>query len=147
MNQRIEELKRRVRDGEHLAPRRQEPIDILSECEAENLSWMRRVARLTVRQCEAEQVVIDPDEQILFTRTLPAETPCIYSREDWQRLTAGRTIHELGPINNVTADWGQALAMGLLGRKKAALASREHYRDNPESLEFLDSAIETIDGV
>ncbi len=147
MNQRIEELKRRVRDGERQAPRKKDPVNILPECEAENLSWMKRVARLTVRQCEAETVLIEPDEQIVFTRTLPAAIPCIYSREDWERLTAGRTIHELGPVNNVTADWGKALATGLLGRKKVALASRERYRDVPESVEFLDSAIETIEAV
>ena len=147
MNRRIEELKRRVREGERQALRKGEPINILPECEAENLSWMKRVARLTVRQCEAETVRVEPDEQIVFTRTLPAEIPCIYSREDWERLTTGRTIHELGPVNNVTADWGKTLAMGLVGRRKVALASRERYRDNLESVEFLDSAIETIDAV
>ncbi len=147
MNRRIEELKRRVRDGERQVLRKEEPIDVLTECDAEKLSWMKRVARLTVRQCEAEMVVIEPDERIVFTRTLPAQIPTIYSREDWERLTAGRTIHELGPINNVTADWGKTLTMGLLGRKKAALASRERYRHNLESVEFLDSAIETIDAV
>ena len=147
MNGRIEELKRRIRDGEHRVQRKKEPINVLPECDAENLSWMKRVARLTVRQCEAETVLIEPDERIVFTRTLPAQIPCIYSREDWERLTSGRTIHELGPINNVTADWGKALAMGLRGRNKVALASREQYRDNLESVEFLDSAIETIDAV
>jgi pyruvate-formate lyase len=147
MNRRIEELKRRVRDGKRQVLRKKEPINILPECEADNLSWMKRVARLTIRQCEAETVVIEPDERIVFTRTLPATIPCIYPREHWERLTAGRTIHELGPINNVTADWGKTLAMGLLGRKKVALASRERYKDNLEAIEFLDSAIETIDAV
>lgn len=147
MNPRIEELKRRVRDGEHRVLRKNEPINVLAECEAENLSWMRRVARLTVRQCEAETAVIEPDERILFTRTLPAAIPAVYSPEDWERLTAGRTLHELGPISNITADWGQTLTMGLSGRKAAALVSRERYRDDPEAVEFLDCAIETMDVV
>ena len=147
MNERLNELKQKVRDGEHHILRKVEPVDVLSECQAENLSWMRRVARLTVRQCEAETVNIEPDEWIVFTRTLPAEIPPIYSAEDWERLTAGRRLHELGPINNICADWGQTLAQGLLGRKAAALASREHYQDDPEVIEFLDSAIEAMDAV
>ena len=45
--------------------------DVHKECEQENLSWIRRTSRLTVRQCEAENVVIGPDERIVFTRTIP----------------------------------------------------------------------------
>jgi hypothetical protein len=63
MNRRIEELKRRVRDGKRQVLRKKEPINILPECEADNLSWMKRVARLTIRQCEAETVVIEPEER------------------------------------------------------------------------------------
>jgi len=78
MNARIEEMKRRVRAGENRSNRKAEPISILDECETENLSWSRRAARLTRRQCEAEKVIINPDERIVFTRTLPAEIPAIY---------------------------------------------------------------------
>ena len=81
MNDRLELMKKRMRAGEHHSVRQAAPIDILSECEAENLSWLRRVARLVRRQCEAEQVVIAPDEQIVFTRTLPAVPP-VYNSED-----------------------------------------------------------------
>lgn len=147
MNQRIDELKQRVRDGEHRVLRQKEPIEILPECEAENLSWMRRVARLTVRQCEAETVVIEPGERIVFSRTLPSEIPSIYSAEDWGHLTARSKLHELGPINNICADWGKALAQGLVGLNKIAQASRERYRDDPEAVEFLDSAIESMEAV
>ncbi len=147
MNQRLEGLKQRVRRGEHQILRRPEPISILEECEVEELSWMRRVARLTVRQCEAETPIIAPDEQIVFTRTLPADTPPIYSKEDWERHSEGQTLHELGPISNISADWGKVLAQGLLGRRAVAMASRQQYHDDPEAVEFLDSAIETIDAV
>lgn len=147
MNNRLEEIKQHIRDGEHHGFRKPEPIHILNECEEENLSWVKRAARLTVRQCEAETVVIGADEKIVFTRTLPAEIPDIYSPEDWARITAGRTIHESGPINNISPDWGEALSQGLLGRKQAALASREQHLNDPQAVEFLDSAVETIDAV
>jgi len=147
MNARIEEMKRRVRAGENRSNRRVEAISILEECEAENLSWSRRAARLTRRQCEAETVMLSPDERIVFTRTLPAKIPAIYSTADWEQLTAGRTLHELGPINNICADWGKVLSQGLLGRRNAALASRQRYQRAPLAVEFLDSAVDTIDAV
>ena len=104
------------------------------------------MARLVRRQCEAERVVIEPNERIVFTRTLPAVPP-IYSPDEWQRLTEGRTLHELGPINNICADWGMVLSQGLLGRQQAALAARDRLASDPEAVEFLDSALETIDAV
>ena len=143
---RIAEMRRRVREGEHRRQRQAAGVSVLAECEAEGLSWMRRAARLTRRMCEAERVVIYPDEQILFTRTLPA-VPALYSDEDWDRLFAGRTRHELGPISNICADWGAVLADGLAGRRAVALATRQRLRDDAEAVEFLDSAVETIDAV
>jgi len=146
MNELLERMKRRIRAYEHRSLRQAAPIDILAECEAENLSWPRRVARLVRRQCEAEQVVIFPDEQIVFTRTLPAVPP-VYSSEDWARLTAGRTLHELGPVSNISADWSLLLSQGLLGRRQVALRSRERLAGSAAAVEFLDCAIETMDAV
>jgi pyruvate-formate lyase len=147
MKERLEAMKLRVRDGDHHGLRRSEPIDLVTECEAEHLSWMRRAARLTARQCEAESVIIAPDEKIVFTRTLPSAIPPLYPPEEYARLTAGRTIHELGPVNNIAADWGQALAQGLLGRKQAALAHLASCPGDAEAAEFLACALETIDAV
>jgi formate C-acetyltransferase len=146
MNQQMESMKKRVRAGEQRSVRQTEPIHILAECEAEGLSWPRRVARLIRRQCEAEQVVIGPEDLIVFTRTLPAVPP-IYSPKDWARLTAGRTLHELGPISNICADWSLLLAQGLLGRKQVAMATRERLAHDPQAVEFLDSAIESMEAV
>jgi formate C-acetyltransferase len=151
MNPRIEGLKQRVRAGEHKRWRQTTPISILPECEAEGLSWPRRMARLTRRQCEAEQVVIEANERIVFTRTLPAAIPPVYSEQDWESLAAGRTLRGRGPVSNVCADWELALSQGLAGRRAAALAARkalwEASQADPEAVEFLDGAVETIDAV
>jgi pyruvate-formate lyase len=146
MNKRLTSLKNRVRDGAQRQWRQAAPIDILSECEQGQLSWPKRVATLVRRQCEAEQVIIEPDERIVFIRTLPSLPP-IYSPEEWERITAARTLHELGPINNICADWSLLLSQGLLGRKLVAQATRERMGDDPQAVEFLDCAIETIDAV
>lgn len=149
MNERLERLKECVRAGEFKRFRQPESPDVLAEFERDHLSWMQRAARLTRRQCESERVIIEPDEQIVFTRTLPGIPP-LYSDHNWSALTAGHTLHELGPISNICADWGMVLSHGLLGRRQVALATRERLsaeKHNPTALEFLDSAIETIDAV
>lgn len=147
MNERLLAMKQRVRDGEHRRFRRTEPIKILDECERERLSWMQRAARLTVRQCEAESPVLSPDERIVFTRTLPPIIPTFYTSEDYARITAGRTLHELGPISNIAADWGQTLAQGLEGRKAAASAQLQRCQNDPQTVEFLTCVVETLDAV
>jgi formate C-acetyltransferase len=146
MNERLVLLKNRMRAGEHKTLRQARSIELLPECQAEGLSWPRRVARLVRRQCEAEQVVILAEEQIVFTRTLPGVPP-IYSDEEWASLTAGRTLHELGPVSNICADWGLLLSQGLLGRREVAMATRQRMTDDPQACELLDCAIETIDAV
>lgn len=143
-SRRLEALKERIRRGAHKRRRRQSSPDLLAELEG--LSWMRRAARLIRRVCEAEDPVIEPDERIVYTRTTP-EVPPVYRAEEWQRLTAGRTLHELGPINNVCADWGMVLSQGLLGRKRVALETRTQKAGDASAVEFLDAAVETIDAV
>lgn len=147
MNERIAGLRQRVRERTQSSYRQEAPISVLAECERERLSWPRRVARLTRRQCEAERVVIEADERIVYTRTLPAEMPRLYGEEAWEQITAGQTLHELGPISNICADWGQVLAQGLEGRRAVALATRQRLSGNREAVEFLDSAVETVDAV
>jgi pyruvate-formate lyase len=146
MNDRLTAMKERVRAGEHRLLRQDASIDVLAECESGQLSWSRRVAHLVRSQCEAERVIINPDERIVFTRTLPSIPP-IYSPDEWAQLTAGQTLHELGPVSNICADWYLLLSQGLLGRKQVALATRERLVGDPKAIEFLDSAVETIDGV
>lgn len=146
MNSRLETMRRSVRNGDHKPLRRRPPVDILAECECEGLSWVRRSARLTRRMCEAEQVVIAPDERIVFTRTIE-RAPSLYSSADWKVLTANRKLHELGPISNVCADWEMVLSQGLLGRRAIAQSTREKLAHDPAAVEFLDCAVETIDAV
>jgi pyruvate-formate lyase len=146
MNERLIVMRRRVREGEHRTLRQAQTVEVLPECEREGLSWPQRVSRLVRRQCEAEQVVIGADERIVFTRTLPGISP-IYSPEDWARLTDGHTLHELGPVSNICADWNLLLSQGLLGRRHVALETCSRLAADPRAVEFLDSAIETIDAV
>ena len=107
---------------------------------------LTRVTRLIQRQCQAELPVIESQDRIVFTRTLPGVPP-VYSPEDWSRLIDGHTLHELGPVSNICADWSLLLKEGLLGRRQVAVNSRARLQADPHAVEFLDCAIETIDAV
>lgn len=139
-------LREAVRSGAHKCFRADAAVDVISEGERERLSWTQRAARLITRMCEAQQVVILPEERIVFTRTVKAVPP-LYPETRWRELIAGRKLHELGPISNICADWGLLLREGLLGRRSAAMAARQRQAGDPRAAEFLDAAIVTIDAV
>jgi len=143
---RIELLKQRVRAGEHKRHRSATPLDLLPELDARNASWPQRVAQLVCQMCDAQRPVIDCNERIVFTRTVP-KIPPIYTPEQWEQRTAGRTLHELGPISNICPDWGMAISQGLLGRKQVALETRQRLGNKAGAVEVLDAAIETINAV
>ncbi len=143
---RLDAQKIRVRNLEHKSLRLSCAPDVLTECENEGLSWPQRAARLVHRMCEAEQPVIHPDERIVFTRTVPCVPP-IYTPEVMQRITTGRTLHELGPISNICADWEMVLSQGLLERRRVAEQTLGGKTNDADATEFLKCALETIDAV
>ena len=146
LSPRLAEMKRHIRAGDHRRFRVTDTIDLRGECDTEHLSWAQRAARLTRRMCEARTVVLEPEERIVFTRTV-CKVPPLYSEGELRTLIADRTLHELGPISNICADWGSVLSQGLLVRKQTALAARQRLAADAEAVEFLDCAIETIDAV
>jgi pyruvate-formate lyase len=143
---RLDWMKTRVRSAQHKRRPLIPPPDVLSECEQLGLTWPKRVARLFRRMCEAETPVILPDERIVFSRTVSAVPP-VYRPEDWTQITANRTLHELGPISNICADWGMVLSQGLLRRRQVAEASQLQFSSDPRATEFLECAIESIDAI
>lgn len=146
MNERLHKIQDRVRDRRFAVFHQPLCPDILAEPAVDSLSWPRRMARLTRRMCEAERAIVDPDEQIVFTRTLPfVDIKKVYSPGDWADIAKGRTLHESGPINNICPDWGMVLSQGLLGRRRIAEETRKRHLTDPQVIEFLGCAIDTID--
>jgi len=143
---RLDAMKKRARGREQKRYRTTPIPDLVSECDGEGLSWPRRAARLVCRMCESERPVIEPEERIVFTRTITSVPP-VYTAEAWAERTAGRTLHELGPISNICADWGLVLNQGLLGRRQAAAEAQQRMSADEDAVEFLACAEETIDAV
>ena len=107
---------------------------------------MQRNSRLTVRMCEAEQALIFPDENIVFTCTIQG-IPAVYNEQDLRKQFLGKTAHELAPISNISPDWGFILSQGLRKQKSIAKKSKLDFKDTPNTIEFLEASIETIEAV
>ncbi|MEN6306753.1 MAG: pyruvate formate lyase family protein [Anaerohalosphaeraceae bacterium] len=135
-----------VRQGQHKRFRQAGLPDVVSECEQRQLSWIQRSALLTQRMCEAEKVVIEPHEKIVFTRTL-CGVPPIYSPQQWKQMIGERSIHELGPVSNICADWQMVLSQGLLGRRAVALEGIQRYAAQPDKVAALTASVQTLDAV
>jgi pyruvate-formate lyase len=146
MNERLEKLHRRVLDSEHRFYRQNSFPDPSTIIEADRLTWMQLAAKITCQMCALERPVICEDERILFTRTTPSILP-FYTTEIKKRAGEGVTLHELGPVSNICADWGMVLGEGLNKRREAARSSRQRLANDKEAMEFLDCAIETIEAV
>lgn len=146
LSQRLEAMRESVRRFDHARFRQSAAPVVWRDFDAAGLSWTRRVSTLLERMCAAEQPVVEPDQRILFTRTVPS-VPLAYDDEQWGRQFDGGRAHELGPISNLCADWDSTLRQGLLGRRAAALAAREPFAADPAKIEFLDAAVQSIDAV
>ncbi|MDX9978575.1 MAG: pyruvate formate lyase family protein [Lentisphaeria bacterium] len=146
LSERLQNMRESVRRFDHARFRQSAAPVVWRDFDAAGLSWTRRVSTLLERMCAAEQPVVEPDQRILFTRTVPA-VPLVYDDEQWGRQFDGGRAHELGPISNLCADWGSTLRQGLLGRRAAALAAREKFAADPAKVEFLDAAVQSIDAV
>jgi formate C-acetyltransferase len=96
--------------------------------------------------CEAEEVVIAPGDKIVYTRTVPSVPP-VFSEDEWEQVTKDRVLHERGEISNICADWGMVLSQGLLGRRRVASATLGRIGNDPDAVDFLAGAVESIDAV
>ncbi|MBO4406462.1 MAG: pyruvate formate-lyase [Clostridia bacterium] len=97
---------------------------------------------------EQETPVILPGQRIVFLRTVTAP-PSIFSDGEWEKISGEHFIHELGYLSNMSADYPSVIRRGLLAcREEAAQRLRKaREEDDPEGIDFLESAIGEIDAV
>ncbi|MBQ5770048.1 MAG: pyruvate formate-lyase [Clostridia bacterium] len=89
---------------------------IEAEIQSPDLSLEMRASLRLKRFLENEQIIRMPGEHIYAWRTI--ETfPDIYAPGEKERLHAGHHIHEQGRVCNLSSDWENVLAEGLLRRK------------------------------
>ncbi len=141
MNPRLEAMKVRVRNREHACYRQEPPT--LDDSLANSMEWHLWAAHVLKEMCDAETPVILEDEKIAFTRTLTFVQGII--EPDWvlHKRAEGFAVHGVG---NITPGWENAIAQGLLERRRVAEASMANAKDDETRLS-MQAAIITIDAV
>ena len=86
---------------------------------AEGLTPIARMADRFERLCEEEKAVILEGEQIVFLRTV-SNLPAIFTDREWSEIKAKHYIHELGFMSNLSPNYYDTIAVGLLQKRETA---------------------------
>ena len=108
-----------ILNKKHHTHRRTVGWDLATAYAAAGLTPTERMSDRFVRLCEAENAVILEGEQIVFLRTV-SDLPAIFTAEEWQEISSKHYIHELGFLSNLSPNYYDVIATGLLQKREAA---------------------------
>ena len=93
--------------------------DLANEYAAKKLSPIERMADRFERLCKEEKAVILQNEKICFLRTV-SNLPAIFTDSEWEEINKKHYIHELGFMSNLSPNYYDAIANGLLVKRETA---------------------------
>ncbi len=93
--------------------------DLAAEYAQKNLSPVERMADRFTKLCEEEKAVILEDEKIVFLRTV-SNLPAIFTDGEWNDIKSKHYIHELGFMSNLSPNYYDTIATGLLSKRETA---------------------------
>ncbi len=93
--------------------------DLAKEYSAKKLSPIERMADRFEKLCQAEKAVILEDEQIVFLRTV-SNLPPVFTDSEWDEIKKKHYIHELGFMSNLSPNYYDTIAVGLLKKRETA---------------------------
>ena len=93
--------------------------NLAEEYHSKNLLPIERMADRFERICNEENPVILDGEQIVFMRTV-ANLPEIFTETEWNDIKAKHYIHELGFMSNLSPNYYDTIATGLLAKRENA---------------------------
>lgn len=103
----------------HHTYRRTLEVNLAESFAREKLAPIERMAKRFELLCDEEKAVIFESEQIVMMRTI-ANLPSIFTEEEWADIRANHYIHELGFMSNVSPNYYDAIAVGLLKKREEA---------------------------
>ncbi len=106
-------------DKKHHAFRHTVDWDLAAEYSQKGLTPEERMSDRFERMINEEKAVILPDEQICFMRTV-ANLPDVFTEAEWDEIKSKHYIHELGYMSNLSPNYYDTIAVGLLEKRKAA---------------------------
>jgi len=93
--------------------------DLGGEYSKNSLSAIERMADRFERVCKEEKAVILENEKICFMRTV-ANLPDIFTKQEWEDIKSKHYIHELGYMSNLSPNYYDTIAVGLLAKREEA---------------------------
>lgn len=105
-----------ILNKQHHKYRRNITINLAWEYCEKKLSPIERMADRFSRMCDEETAVILPGEQIVFLRTVK-NLPEIFTDSEWNNIKEEHFIHELGFMSNLSPNYYDTIATGLLYKR------------------------------
>lgn len=114
-----EKLYNYILNKKHHTYRHEVDWNLAAEYSANNLSPIERMADRFTRLCEEERAVILDGEQIVFLRTV-SNLPAIFTDTEWKEINDKHYIHELGFMSNLSPNYYDTIATGLISKREFA---------------------------
>ncbi len=108
-----------ILNKEHHQYRHNVDWDLAGEYSNSGLSPIERMADRFERLCNEEKAVILEGEQIVFLRTV-SNLPAIFTDAEWEEINSKYYIHELGFMSNLSPNYYDTIASGLLFKRETA---------------------------
>ena len=108
-----------ILNKEHHQFRHSVDWDLANEYANNGLSPIERMADRFTRLCDEEKAVILEGEQIVFLRTV-SNLPAIFTDGEWEEIKSKYFIHELGFMSNLSPNYYDTIATGLLEKRETA---------------------------
>lgn len=108
-----------ILNKEHHIHRHSVDWDLAEEYSKKGLSPIERMADRFERLCNEEKAVILENEQIVFLRTV-SNIPDIFTQKEWEQIKQKHYIHELGYMSNLSPNYYDTIATGLIEKRKTA---------------------------
>ena len=130
-----------ILNKEHHQFRHSVDWDLAKEYSEKGLSPIERMADRFEKLTKEESPVILDGEQIVFLRTV-SNIPEIFTKEEWDDIKSKHFIHELGFNSNLSPNYYDTIALGLLEKKKTADEYGQRAIDNIIALsdKYLEEA-------
>ena len=135
------ELYRFFVDSKHHQYRKSVDWDLAGEYSSKCYTPIERMADRFERLCKEEKAVILENEQIVFLRTV-SNLPDIFTKAEWEEIKAKHYIHELGFMSNLSPNYYDTIATGLLKKRETSDEYGKRAIDNVIALsdKYLEEA-------
>lgn len=108
-----------ILNKKHHVYRHEVSWNLAEEYASKGLTPIERMVDRFERLCKEETPVIFENEQIVFMRTV-SNLPAIFTESEWDEIKSKHFIHELGFMSNLSPNYYDAIATGLLVKKESA---------------------------